>query len=65
MLPTVHTDNENVYAPSNFSTFLDPPDWRIYWVGADKSNGWLIRFVGSDAEIKAKAISMILNAKDM
>jgi hypothetical protein len=39
---------------------LSPPDWRIYWVDG-KEEGWLMRFVGEDAEVKAKAVAIILN----
>lgn len=60
--PTVNADGRRFYAASNFTTVFEPPDWRIYWVDG-KTDGWLLRIVGPDAEVKAKAIAMILSAE--
>lgn len=62
-MPTVSTEDGRFYAASDFTTALSQPDWRIYWVSG-KLRGWLLRFAGKDAEVKAKAIAMILNAED-
>lgn len=61
--PVVNTEQRRFYAASNFSTQFSGPDWRIYWVDG-KAEGWLLRFTGRDAEIKAKAIAMILSAEN-
>jgi hypothetical protein len=63
-LPEVRTGDRLFYAASQFTTLMGGHDWRIYWMHQDGGEGWLLRFTGPDAEIKAKAISMILNAED-
>jgi hypothetical protein len=61
----VHLDPREVdFGASNFTTMLGGKDWRVYYITAGGSEGWLLRITGADAEVKAKAIAMILNGHD-
>ena len=56
----VESDGGHFYAPSMFDT----NDWRVYEINYHNAKErWVICFTGKDAEAKAKAVSMILNAE--
>jgi hypothetical protein len=55
---TVSADGRAFYAASQFTD----SDCRIYEIDGD-SERWVLRLTGPDAETKAEAIAMILNAE--
>ncbi len=59
---TIDTDDPREFITMNYSSFLSPPEWRIYRVVAGTHDGEeLLRLTGRMAEVKAKAIVLILN----